>query len=45
MRDIILSKDKLAKIQIIPVTRLSEVLKEALDWKGKEDVLKKILRK
>ncbi len=45
LRDIILPKDKLAKIEIIPVARLSEVLKEALDWKGKEDILRKILKK
>ena len=30
------------KINIIPVTNILEVLKVALDWKGKEDILKKI---
>ena len=45
LKDIVLSQDKLNKIKIIPVTTLAEVLKEALDWKGKEDILKKLLRK
>ncbi|MBT4540456.1 ATP-dependent protease LonB [Candidatus Woesearchaeota archaeon] len=44
LRDIVLSSDKLNKIRIIPVTKLSEVLKEVLDWKGKEKILKKILK-
>ncbi|MEK6967101.1 MAG: ATP-dependent protease LonB [Nanoarchaeota archaeon] len=43
LNDIILDPVMLSKIQIIPVERISEVLAEALDWKGKQDVLKKIL--
>ena len=43
LKDIILDDDKLAKIQIIPVEKIGEVLKEALYWKGKESVLKKIV--
>ncbi|MGV8151161.1 MAG: ATP-dependent protease LonB [Candidatus Woesearchaeota archaeon] len=42
MRDIIVDKDKLSQIKIIPVETITEVLKEVLDWKGKEDILKKI---
>ena len=44
-KDIIIPKDKLNKIKIIPVDTIEEVLKEALDWTGKQDTLKKILRK
>ena len=44
-KDIIISKDKLNKIKIIPVDTIEEVLKEALDWKGKENILNKILKK
>ncbi len=40
--DIVISKERLAKIQVIPVMRVQDVLKEALDWKGKESVLKKL---
>ncbi|HLF54276.1 MAG TPA: ATP-dependent protease LonB [Candidatus Nanoarchaeia archaeon] len=42
LQDIILDKAKLAKVQIIPVENLNEVLKEALNWKGKENILKNI---
>jgi Lon-like ATP-dependent protease len=42
MKDIIVDKDKLAQVKIIPVETITEVLKEVLDWKGKEDILKKI---
>ncbi len=42
LKDIILDAGKLSKIRIIPVERISEVLKEALFWEGKESVLKKI---
>ena len=44
-KDIIISKDKLDKIKIIPVDTIEEVLKEALDWKGKQNILDKILKK
>lgn len=40
-KDILLSKDQLQKIKIIPVTNIKEVLKEGLDWKGHEKILKK----
>jgi Lon-like ATP-dependent protease len=42
MQDIVVDKEKLAKIELIPVGTLSQVLKEALVWKGKEHLLKKI---
>jgi Lon-like ATP-dependent protease len=42
MQDIVVDKEKLAKIELIPVETLSQVLKEALVWKGKEHLLKKI---
>jgi Lon-like ATP-dependent protease len=44
LKDIIIEQKDLKKIRLIPVESISEVLKEALDWKGKEDVLKKILK-
>ena len=40
--DIILSSNLKNKIEIIPVKNLRDVLKEAIVWKGKEDILKKI---
>jgi Lon-like ATP-dependent protease len=42
LQDIIIDKDKLGKIEIVPVETISEVLKEALDWKGKTEVLRAI---
>ena len=42
MNDIVLEKDQLAKIEIIPVKNIAQVLEEALDWKGHEEILKKI---
>ncbi|MCH8329498.1 MAG: ATP-dependent protease LonB, partial [Nanoarchaeota archaeon] len=44
-KDIILPKQKLSNIKIVPVDTIGEVLKEALDWKGKQHILKKILKK
>ena len=41
-KDIILSKENEKKIQIIPVTRIEEVLIEALVWKKHSNLLKKI---
>jgi Lon-like ATP-dependent protease len=41
LQDIVIEQEKLKKVTIIPVERISEVLKEALVWKGKEDVLKR----
>ena len=44
LRDIIIDKDKLKQIRIIPVEHIKDVLKEALVWNGKEKVLNKILK-
>ncbi|MCK4859449.1 MAG: ATP-dependent protease LonB, partial [Candidatus Omnitrophica bacterium] len=44
-KDIIVPEQKLSKVKITPVDTIGEVLKEALDWKGKEHILKKILKK
>ena len=43
LKDIIIDPAKLKNIRIIPVETIGEVLKEALVWKGKEKILKKIL--
>ena len=43
INDIVIDKKLLSKVKIIAVDKLSEVLKEALDWKGNENILKKIL--
>lgn len=42
MQDIIIDKDRLKRINIIPVETIVDVLKDALSWKGKEDLLKQI---
>ena len=42
LQDIIVTKERLNQIKIIPVETISQVLKEALDWKGKHQILKKI---
>jgi len=42
LQDIVLDKDRLRKIKIIPVERIEQVLKEVIDWKGKLNVLRKI---
>ncbi len=44
-RDVILFPADRKKVKIIPVSTIQEVLKEALIWKGKEDILRKILKK
>lgn len=45
MEDVVLDKETLSKIKIIPVERIEQVLKEILYWKGKEKILKSINRK
>ncbi len=42
MKDIVIDEDRMKKIKIIPVKTITEVLKSALEWKGKENILKKI---
>jgi ATP-dependent Lon protease len=44
LQDIVVSKDTLSKIKVIPVENIAQVLKNALDWRGKEAILKKILK-
>ena len=39
LKDIVVDAKKLSSIKIIPVEKISEVLKEALDWEGKEKFL------
>ncbi|MBN1793214.1 ATP-dependent protease LonB [Candidatus Woesearchaeota archaeon] len=43
LQDIVIDKKRLEKIKIIPVETIGQVLKEALDWKGKQGILKTIL--
>jgi Lon-like ATP-dependent protease len=42
LQDIVVDKEKLVKVKIIPVETIEEVLTYALDWKGKENIFKKI---
>ncbi len=44
LQDIVLSKETLSKIKVVPVENIAQVLKHALDWRGKEAILKKILK-
>ena len=43
LNDIVVSKEKLGKVKIITVKTIKDVLREALDWKGKEKILKRIM--
>jgi Lon-like ATP-dependent protease len=45
MNDIIVDAKKLKKVEIIPVEKIEQVLKQALDWKGKKNILSKISKK
>jgi len=42
LQDIVIDKDKIDKIKIIPVETIEEVLELVLDWKGKESIFHKI---
>ncbi|MBW3015256.1 ATP-dependent protease LonB [Candidatus Woesearchaeota archaeon] len=44
VKDIVISAEKLKKVKIIPVDKISEVLKSALNWKSKESILAKLER-
>ena len=44
VQDIVIDNKKLKKVEVIPVETIQEVLKEVLYWKGKEKILKKIMR-
>ena len=43
MQDIVIDEKRLKAIKIIPVVSIGQVLKEALDWSGKQKILKAIL--
>ena len=43
LKDIIIDKEKIKKIKIIPVETIVDVLKVALDWSGKQSILNKIV--
>ena len=43
VQDIVVDKNRLKRIKIIPVENIQQVLKVALVWKGKEKILKKIV--
>ncbi|NTV23873.1 MAG: ATP-dependent protease LonB, partial [Nanoarchaeota archaeon] len=45
LKDIIIPKERLSKIKIIPVENIKEVLEEALEWSGKEKILEMIKSK
>ena len=42
LKDIVVDKDKVKDINIIPVDTIYDVLKEALEWNGNKKILKKI---
>ncbi len=42
--DLVIDKDRLKKIKVVAVYTIADVLKEALDWKGKESIFNKIKR-
>ncbi len=43
VQDIVVDKKRLEKIRLIPVSHIREVLQEAFEWKGHEDLLKKLV--
>ena len=45
LQDIIIDKDQLSKIKIIPVDTIEEVLEYALDWEGKKGIKEMIKKK
>ena len=45
LQDIVIEKEKLGKVKIIPVERIEQVLEHALDWTGKKKLRAKILQK
>ena len=45
LRDIVIDKGTSAKINIIPVKHIAEVLEHALDWKGKHSILKDVKKR
>ena len=43
LKDIIIDKDKINKIKIIPVETIQDVLKVVIDWSGKQRILRQIV--
>ena len=43
LKDIIIDKDKINKINIIPVETIIDVLKVVMDWSGKQRILRQIV--
>ena len=43
LKDIIIDKDKVNKIRIIPVETIQDVLKVVLDWHGKQRIYRQIV--
>jgi Lon-like ATP-dependent protease len=44
MQDIVMDKDRLEKIKIVPVKTVADVVEELIDWTGKENLLAKFRR-
>ena len=44
-KDVLLSKENKNKIKVVPVSTIQEALKHALDWRGKQDILRKLNRR
>ncbi|PIN76557.1 ATP-dependent protease LonB [Candidatus Woesearchaeota archaeon CG10_big_fil_rev_8_21_14_0_10_36_11] len=42
LQDIVIEKEKMSKVTIIPVTRIEEVLEHALDWSGQKRLKEQI---
>tara|TARA_B100000315_G_C14449819_1_gene528582 strand:+ start:6 stop:953 length:948 start_codon:yes stop_codon:yes gene_type:complete len=42
LQDIVVDANRIKKINIVPVDNIFDVLKNALDWKGKQAILKKL---
>jgi Lon-like ATP-dependent protease len=42
VQDIVVAKNRLSKVNVIAVENIFEVLRDALDWSGKEKILKQI---
>ncbi len=45
LRDIVIGKEKLEKVKLVPVETIEEVLEQALDWNGKKGIKNKIFGK
>ncbi len=43
-KDVLLTSENRNKVKVIPVKTIGQVLKEALEWRGKQKILKNILK-